>query len=210
MVEPTGQAGPRAAREAPRGGEGRPLRPGALVGLASLFYAALLSAALGWSALSGRALLYASPAGRARGIDWPFDLAAGALAGAGAILVSAAFTRATPWGRELALALGALLGRLPLGACLLLAGMSGVAEEAFFRGALQPRVGLFWASLAFGAAHFAPRRELLLWTLFSVAAGLLLGWLFESTGNLVAPVVAHALINAVNLRVIALRYAAGR
>jgi membrane protease YdiL (CAAX protease family) len=45
-----------------------------------------------------------------------------------------------------------------------------------------------------------PRRELIAWTGFSIAAGLLLGWLFDATGNLVRPVVAHAVINGVNLR----------
>jgi membrane protease YdiL (CAAX protease family) len=82
-----------------------------------------------------------------------------------------------------------------------------VAEEAFFRGALQPHVGLVAASLIFGLAHFAPRRDLLPWTAFSLGAGLLLGGLFEMTGNLLAPVAAHALINAVNLRFLSLYYA---
>ena len=108
---------------------------------------------------------------------------------------------------RLARELGALLGRLALAECLLLAAVSGVAEEAFFRGALQPRVGLVAASLIFGLAHFAPKRELAPWTVFSIGAGFLLGALFDATGNLLAPVVAHVLINAVNLRMIATRYA---
>jgi hypothetical protein len=109
-------------------------------------------------------------------------------------------TERTRAGDRLAQSLRAVLGPLSLGECWLLALVSGVAEEAFFRGALQPQVGLLAASLLFGAAHFVPRRELLLWTVFSIAAGLLLGWLFDATGNLVAPVVAHAGINGVNLR----------
>ena len=75
------------------------------------------------------------------------------------------------------------------------------------RGALQPQVGLWVASAAFALAHFAPRRDLWPWTLCSFAAGLALGLLFTWTGNLVAPIAAHALINAVNLRVLAVRYA---
>jgi membrane protease YdiL (CAAX protease family) len=55
--------------------------------------------------------------------------------------------------------------------------------------------------------HFVPRREFLPWTGFSVAAGFLLGWLFESTGNLVAPIAAHALVNGVNLSLLVRRYA---
>ena len=110
---------------------------------------------------------------------------------------------------SLARALGRLLGRLSLAQCVLLAAVSGVAEEAFFRGVLQPRIGLLAAALVFGLAHFVPRRELAPWALFAFAAGLLLGILFESTGNLVAPVVAHASINAVNLWLLSERYATG-
>ena len=100
-----------------------------------------------------------------------------------------------------------MLGRLRVSECIALALLSGVAEEAFFRGALQPQVGLWVASAAFALAHFAPRRDLWPWTLCSFAAGLALGLLFTWTGNLVAPIAAHALINAVNLRVLAVRYA---
>ena len=123
------------------------------------------------------------------------------------ILVSQQLTRRTRWGERMGRFLGKLLGRLDWRRCLLLAVVSGIAEEALFRGALQPRVGLVAASLLFGLAHFVPRRELLPWTLMSIAAGFLLGWLFDTTGNLVAPVVAHAGINAVNLRFVSQRYA---
>ncbi len=81
----------------------------------------------------------------------------------------------------------------------LLALASGIGEEALFRGALQPVVGLWWTSLLFAAAHFVPRRELLLWSVFSLLAGLLLGGLYEATGNLLAPTIAHVVINGVNL-----------
>jgi membrane protease YdiL (CAAX protease family) len=135
------------------------------------------------------------------------DVAAGLLAAGIAVVGSHAFTRRTPWGERLARTLGRLLGRRSWSECVALAAISGIAEEAFFRGALQPHVGLFAASLIFGLAHFAPRRDLLPWTAFSVAAGVLLGALFEATGNLVAPIVAHAVINAVNLRWLGQRYA---
>ncbi len=61
------------------------------------------------------------------------------------------------------------------------------------------------ASLLFGLAHFVPRRELLPWTAFTLAAGFGLGALYEVTGNLVAPVVAHFGVNAVNLRLLTRR-----
>ena len=86
--------------------------------------------------------------------------------------------------------------------------MSGFAEEAFFRGALQPRVGWLAASVLFGLAHFAPSRALLPWTGFAIVAGGILGGLYAATGNLLAPVLAHALVNALNLRWLSRRYGA--
>ena len=180
--------------------------PTQLVRLAAVFYGVLLAAALIWGAVAGRSLFYASAEAAASGPAPARDLAVGLLAGAIVILLSFELTRRTEWGESLARALAAVLGRLGWGQCILLAVLSGVAEEAFFRGAIQPHVGLLAASLIFGAAHFAPRRELWPWTVVSVLAGLLLGVLFESTGNLIAPIAAHALINAVNLRLLSVRY----
>ena len=90
----------------------------------------------------------------------------------------------------MARALGESLGRISVPDALLLAVASGLGEELFFRGALQPRVGLILATVLFGAVHFVPRRELLPWTGFAMVAGLVLGVLFEWTGSVVAPVVA--------------------
>jgi membrane protease YdiL (CAAX protease family) len=75
-----------------------------------------------------------------------------------------------------------------------------------FRGALQPAVGLVWASLIFGACHFLPRRELVAWSLFAALMGFAFGALYEWTGQLAAPIAAHALINGVNLPRLARRF----
>ena len=197
----------------PHGGKGAGREPAprprriSLVRTAVAFYALLLGAALLWAGLSGDSLLYLSSEAEVRGVRPLPDVGLGIVAGVLVILLSDQLTRRTRSGENLARALGQLLGRLSLAECALLAAASGVAEEAFFRGLLQPRIGLLAASLIFGLAHFVPRRELAPWALFAVVAGLLLGILFESTGNLVAPVVAHASINAVNLRLLSERYA---
>ena len=182
-------------------------QPRSLMRLALLFYGALFAAAALWAELAGRSLFFASPEAASRPVEPVRDLAVGLLAGAIVILLSRQFTERSRWGEQLARALAAVLGRLSIRECTLLAILSGVAEEAFFRGALQPQVGLVAASLLFGLAHIAPRRELLPWTLFSLAAGFLLGALFDATGNLVAPAVTHVLVNAVNLRFLSVRYA---
>ncbi len=123
----------------------------------------------------------------------------GLLVGAGLILSSRLWIRYTRMGRVLAGRLAEILGPLSGAQVVVLALASGLGEEAFFRGALQPRVGLVLASLLFGMAHLVPRRELLPWTGFAALAGVLLGALFDFTGNLLAPAAAHVLINGVNL-----------
>ena len=129
----------------------------------------------------------------------------GLLAAAAVIALSAVLTSATRWGDALSRALAEVLGPLSGRACLVLAASSSLGEEALFRGALQPQIGYVAASLVFGLAHFVPRRELLPWTGFTVLAGFGLGALYEVTGNLVAPLVAHAAVNAVNLRLLTRR-----
>ena len=178
-----------------------------LVRLALGFYGGLLGVALVWAWLAERPLLFASAEAAQRGIRPLRDAAAGAAVGLAIVLLSGWFTRATRTGDRLARALARLIGRRSLGECVALALVSGVGEEAFFRGALQPKLGLVATSLLFALAHFAPRRDLLPWTAFSLAAGFALGWLFEATGNLVAPVVAHAVVNAINLRLLSRDYA---
>ncbi len=177
-----------------------------IVRLALVFYALLMGAAMLWGLVADRSLLFASPEAQQRGVALLEDLTVGGLAGGLIVLVSRVLTLETRWGDALGKMLGAVLGPLSWAECIFLAALSGVAEEAFFRGALQPAVGWVAASLLFGLAHFAPRKELLPWTGFTVAAGFLLGALFDRTGNLIAPVFAHFLINAINLRFLAVRY----
>lgn len=185
----------------PPGSGGEPsLDPRALVSMALRFYGALLAVAWLWrTAWLGEPLLYASAQAAARGVAPLRDVGAGLLAAGAVIGISYQWTEHTRSGKALARALASLLGPLTLRQVAVLALLSGIAEEAFFRGALQPRVGLVAASVIFGLAHFVPRRELRAWTVFSLAAGFLLGFLFDATGNLVAPVVTHVAVNGVNL-----------
>jgi len=132
-------------------------------------------------------------------VRWLRDAALGAAAAALVVLATELFTRRLAAGAQLARALARAVGPLRPGQAWVLALASGIAEEAFFRGALQPVVGLWAASLLFAAAHFVPRRELLAWSGFSLVAGLLLGGLYAWTGNLLAPIVAHVGVNGINL-----------
>ncbi len=182
----------------------RRLPPGALVRAGVAFYAVLFGLGWFWCVVIRQRSLLVAPGGS---IHWVRDLAAGGIAAAIVIALSAALTERTALGGALARALGAALGPLAVRDCVVLAAASGLGEEAVFRAALQPEVGLAIASVVFAAAHFVPRRDLWPWSVFALGAGLLLGGLYAATGNLVAPVVAHAGINAVNLRRLSQRHA---
>lgn len=179
--------------------------PRQLVRLALLFYAVLAAVALVWIGWEGRPVGFASSEAARRGVQGTRDIAFGLGAGLALVAASRVFSERSAAGRALTDALAGLIGRPGPGACLLLAVASGVAEELFFRGTLQPRVGLAAASLLFGLAHFVPRRAFLPWSVFAAAAGLCFGLLFERTGNLLAPALAHVLVNALNLRWLARR-----
>lgn len=183
-------------------------RPQRLVRLSLWFYGGLTALALAWRrGVRGHSLVLADPA---NGIDWSWDPLAGAIAAAAVILLSGLLTRYTRIGRELSRALAAAIGPLRWRDCIVLAAASAVGEEALFRGALQPEIGWVAASFVFALAHLVPRRDLLPWSAFALAAGLLLGFLYASTGNLVAPVVAHFGINAINLRKLTRDFSGGR
>jgi membrane protease YdiL (CAAX protease family) len=79
----------------------------------------------------------------------------------------------------------------------LLSAVAGLGEEMLFRGVLQPVLGrwlgqaggLLAASLLFGLLHPIT----LTYIVLAAALGLYLGWLALATGNLLVPIVAHAL-----------------
>ena len=74
---------------------------------------------------------------------------------------------------------------------------SGAAEEVFFRGAIQPLLGLIPTSLLFGAVHLIPRKVFLPWAAYAAFAGLLFGSLFELSGTLFPNSLAHVAVNFV-------------
>ena len=85
------------------------------------------------------------------------------------------------------------------GDLVLISVFSGVGEEAFFRGAVLQEFGLVISSLLFGLAHIGPDRRYLVWTGWAVLAGFVFGTIFEVSGGLLAPIVAHAGHNAAML-----------
>lgn len=133
-------------------GAGAALPPGRLVRLAVAFYGAVFAAAVAWRWLNDGSWPWR--VGESAPL-WPLPLriAAGLALGAGLILASRVWTSRSAAGRQLARELGALVAGVSTAQALLLAALSGIAEEASFRGALQPRVGWPAASLLFALAH---------------------------------------------------------
>ena len=92
-----------------------------------------------------------------------------------------------------------LAGRITLGAAAIL--LAPVAEEILFRGILYPaikqagfpRLALWGTALLFAAVHM----NLVTFVPLAVLA-LILTALYERTDNLLAPITAHALFNALN------------
>lgn len=140
---------------------------------------------------------------------WPMDLLWGLAGGAGLLALWLAGRALLPMARELERAIASLLEGLVPSDALALALISAFAEELFFRGAVQGSWGIVAATVLFALLHTGPGRPFLLWTLFALVAGAVFGFLALHTGNLLAPVVAHLVVNAVNLTRLAARGAPG-
>jgi membrane protease YdiL (CAAX protease family) len=98
-----------------------------------------------------------------------------------------------------------LVRQASLGELLLGAAMAGFSEELFFRGLLQPRIGIPAASVVFGLLH-GPSRELWPLAVWATGAGALLGLVYSSTENLLLPTLVHALYDAVALLYVRYRW----
>ena len=95
-----------------------------------------------------------------------------------------------------------------------LSAMAGLGEEALFRGVIQTAlaghlpawVAVALTALLFGAAHW-------LTTAYAVLAaivGAYLGWLLLASGNLLVPIVAHAVYDLVALSILVRRSGTAR
>jgi CAAX protease family protein len=110
--------------------------------------------------------------------------------------------------------LGPILARRSVLELALLAALAGLGEELLFRGLIQAGLmrvmptflALFSASALFGLAHFATST----YAVVAALMGLYLGALFLLQGNLLAPLVAHALYDFVALLLVVRRWQASR
>jgi len=88
---------------------------------------------------------------------------------------------------------------LTLPSIVLIAALSSLGEELFFRGFLTPRIGVFAQALIFGMAHQVRGPSRWVWVAWASLVGVCFGFLFQLTGSLAGPIAAHAAVNSYNL-----------
>jgi membrane protease YdiL (CAAX protease family) len=92
------------------------------------------------------------------------------------------------------------IGALPVWARIAIALSAGVVEETFFRGFLQPRVGVALSTVLFALAHLSYGQPFLLVGI--TVLSLLYAQLARRRGGIWAPIAAHAVFDLVQLLVV--------
>ena len=116
------------------------------------------------------------------------------------IVISTRFTVARfSWAQRLHAELRPVAQDLTMGQIFLLAGLSSLGEEVLFRGLMTPTLGVLGSSVLFGLLHQVRGPSRWVWITWAMVVGLVLGTIFAATGSLVGPLLAHAVVNAVNL-----------
>lgn len=171
-------------------------------GLILALYGSLALAAILISAARGDVDIY-----RIEGISTPLFMALSPIIGLALGLVVVFMSRLAvhrfDWARRLHNDFRQILGKLSYKEILVLALASSIGEELLFRGALQPIVGVWAQAIVFALLHIGPGLRFLPWTASALVIGLLFGFIFQLTGDLGGPIVAHFAINYMNLHFIA-------
>lgn len=179
------------------------MRPGQLYRLAWILYLVLAIAGALWIGARQGFIglrLFVEPH------RWWIDVGLGAAAGGLLLGIWQLGRMTTASARELERQMAELLGVVTPAEVIALALLSGFAEELFFRGAVQGAWGWVPATLLFALLHSGPGPAFRLWTAFALIAGLGFAWLTLWRGNLAAAIVAHVLVNLVNLTRLSRRY----
>lgn len=167
------------------------------VPMALVFYGIVLAAAALWAAVSdaGVDLLLATP--RQHAVPWWAAGGATGLLLVGATLIAEPLSPAL---RRLARDLAPMVAPFHLSRIATLALLSGVCEEAFFRGPVQHSLGYVAASVLFALLHGGLSKRYIAWSTFALVAGLCFGLLAEFYGSFWPAALAHVVVNGINLR----------
>ena len=142
--------------------------------------------------------------------DVAMDIVIGAAIAAPVIFLSTISLDRFRWAGEMEKIFSQILAPLKTSKIIILAAASGIGEEIFFRGGLQPILGIVITSILFGLIHFPFKKELIPWTMIAIAMGFVLGLLFTWTDSLIAPITTHFTINFCNILILNRRYRTSR
>lgn len=172
------------------------------VGRVAVGYALLATLSLGLAVGIRGAAPWSLPEAWLPVVGW-VAVAASAGLGLGLTLAVVVATRITvrrfPWAQRLHLDLRPIARDLATGPIVLIAFFSSLGEELLFRGLLQPWLGLLPTAVVFGLCHQVPGPARWVWVCWATFVGLAFGAIFAATGSLVGALLAHAVINALNL-----------
>lgn len=165
--------------------------------MAIAFHAALLGAAVAWQSVRSDGVLALVRVPSTHPLPW---WGAAVLASWLLVLGPALLEDRMPAMRKLGEELYEAMAPITTTRVAILAGLSGICEEALFRGPLQATVGWPVAAVLFALSHGGFSRRHLTWTGFALIAGLLFGAMVEYYGSLSPAIVAHVTVNAINMR----------
>jgi len=136
-------------------------------------------------------------------LDPPIRIGSSILLGVALAVVLVASTRIAverwDWARRLHADLRPVARNLTVPSVVIIAVLSSIGEELFFRGFLTPLVGVIAQAALFGAAHQVSGSSRWVWMIWASLVGVCFGAMFALTGSLIGPIVAHAIVNGYNL-----------
>ncbi len=163
----------------------------------ALFYSIiwLIALALSWPTQVGVALVWRLPQR-----DIPMSMIMGIVCGLALVLGTMAAEHFWPPMRTLAVELIGLIGDTSWPRAVALALMSGIAEEALFRGPIQAVLGIWLTAGLFALLHGGGKRRYMAWTAFALVGACVFGALADYFHSIWPAAVAHIVVNAINLR----------
>lgn len=129
-----------------------------------------------------------------------YSLILGLVFGILVVLSTRVLVMRVSWVRELHRELRPIARDISTPGIIALAVLSAIGEELLFRGLLQPWIGLVPQALVFGLLHQVRGPSRWVWVGWATLVGLALGAIYALSGSLVGAMVAHAVINGLNLQ----------
>jgi membrane protease YdiL (CAAX protease family) len=129
-----------------------------------------------------------------------FSLVLGGAFAALVVLGTRVLVEHVGWAKKLHRDLRPITAQLDALGIVAIAALSALAEELVFRGLLQPWIGVLPQALLFGVAHAQlSGSSRWVWVAWATVVGLAFGAIYALSGSLLGAMLAHAVINGLNL-----------